>query len=110
MHACACCRYFQHLVGDPATVSSNDSAPAAQQLCALSAEAPPVALDWTQKGDGLLCADACGGITMYHVSCTAGAQPLSSRQSSEAPKRLFPNPCCVLSAFTATTPCKKVAR
>ena len=78
-------------MGDPAP-PSDDSAPAAQQLCVIAARAPAVALGWTQKGDGLLCADDSGGLTMYRVACSAGSQTLSSRQSSEAATAPVPEP------------------
>ena len=75
------CRFFQRMTGDLVETASDDSAPAVQQLCVVSCQAAAVALDWTQKGDGLLVADVSGGIIMYRVACQLSSQPLASTQS-----------------------------
>jgi hypothetical protein len=75
------CRFFQRMTGDLVGSASDDAAPAAQQLCIVSSQAAAVALDWTQKADGLLVADASGGVTMYYVACQLSSHPLASTQS-----------------------------
>lgn len=78
------------MTGDLAGTAGDDSAPAAQQLCVIPCQAAPVAGDWTQKGDGLLVADASGGVTMYRVTCQLSSQPLASTQSGVYPGRSVP--------------------
>jgi hypothetical protein len=69
-------RYMMWVLGDLDPFSSDDSAPLAQQLCYLRHDsAPIIAVDWTQKADGLLIADSSGNINMYKADL-AGARPL----------------------------------
>ena len=75
-------RFFQRLTGDVRPVAEEGS-PVAQQLCfeEQACKAPLVALDWTQRGDGLLCADLVGGVTMYQLRLPQSMQPLNSAPS-----------------------------
>ena len=82
-----CCRFFQRLTGDVRAITSEDGSPAAEQLCleAHASQAPLVALGWTQRGNGLLCADLAGGVTMYKLRLPPSVQPLNSTPSGGLP-------------------------
>lgn len=50
-----------------------EQGPLAEQLCAVeqNTSGTIIALDWTHKSDGLLCADSSGGVTML-AAVTSG--------------------------------------
>ena len=52
-------------------VGTDSSAPFAEQLCQVSCEGADVAaIHWTQRADGLMCADAGGRVSMYETLMT----------------------------------------
>ena len=79
-----CCRFFQRLTGDARAISE-EGGPTAEQLCfeAIASQAPLLALDWTQRGDGLLCADLAGSVTMYKLRLPLRMQPLNRALSGD---------------------------
>ncbi|CAL5224911.1 g7676 [Coccomyxa viridis] len=85
-------RYVLWLLGE-VDLSSDSSAPFAEQLCQISCEGPDVAaIHWTQRADGLMCADAGGHVSMYETLMTgsgedarpAGLKLLWQGQSSDS--------------------------
>ena len=63
-------RYVLWLLGDVDAVRDS-AAPLAEQLCQVSHEQADVAaIHWTQRADGLLCADTGGHVTMYEALTT----------------------------------------
>ena len=58
-------------------LSSDSSLPFAEQLCQINyGEGDVAAIDWTQRADGLMCADAAGNVSMYKTLMTgAGHMP-----------------------------------
>ena len=66
-------------MGDLETLS--EQGPFAEQLCVLERNTSDqvIALDWTHKSDGLLCADSSGGVTML-TAVTSGKHYLDSCQ------------------------------
>ena len=70
------CRYVLWLLGDVDAVSDS-AAPLAEQLCQVSHEhANVAAIHWTQRADGLLCADTGGHVTMYEALTSGLVTPL----------------------------------
>ena len=68
------------LLGE-ADSGSDSSAPFAEQLCQVGCEGADVAaIHWTQRADGLTCADVSGCVSMYETVMTGGAHhmPVSS--------------------------------
>ena len=66
--------------------AAEEGAPTAEQICfeEHASQAPLVALDWTQRGDGLLCADLAGCVTMYKLRLPQSMEPLDSVPSGNS--------------------------
>ncbi len=70
VHLQTLCRYVLWLLGE-VELTSDSAAPFAEQLCQVSCKGADVAaIHWTQRADGLMCADTGGHVSMYETLMT----------------------------------------
>ena len=78
------------IVAQVPEASSTDAAAQPKDVVSITAAklpAAPVAMDWTQAGDGVLIADADGGVTMWQLRRDAPAPANAAKPAGAAAKK-----------------------